>query len=61
MPGYLVPAQQTTIPFTPSGNISSTTVGDAIVELDNEKATTGSVTAVQNNLNSVEGIALLGL
>ena len=53
MPGYLVPAQQATIPFTPTGNIYSTTVGDAIVELDNEKATTGSVTAVQNNLNSV--------
>lgn len=54
MPGYLVPAQQSTNPFTPTGNISATTVGDAIVELDNEKATIDA-------LSSVEGIALLGL
>lgn len=61
MPGYLVPAQQSTNPFTPTGNISATTVGDAIVELDNEKATVASVVQVQNNLSSVEGVALLGL
>jgi hypothetical protein len=61
MPGYLVPAQQSTNPFTPTGNISSTTVGDAIVELDNEKATVESVNQVQSNLSSVEGVALLGL
>jgi hypothetical protein len=61
MPGYLVPAQQSTNPFTPTGNISATTVGDAIVELDNEKATVESVNQVQSNLSSVEGVALLGL
>jgi hypothetical protein len=38
MPGYLTPAQQSTNPFTPTGNISATTVGDAIVELDTEKS-----------------------
>lgn len=33
MPGYLVPAQQSTNPFTPTNLVSSSTVGDAIVEL----------------------------
>lgn len=43
MPGYLVPAQQTLNAFTPTGNISSTTVADAIIELDNEKPQTSYV------------------
>jgi hypothetical protein len=37
MPGYLTPAQPTLNAFTPTGNISATTIADAIVELDTEK------------------------
>jgi uncharacterized protein YabE (DUF348 family) len=36
MPGYLVPAQQTLNAFTPTSTISSTTVADALVEIDKE-------------------------
>jgi hypothetical protein len=36
MPGYLVPAQQSTNPFTPTSTISSITVGDALIEIDKE-------------------------
>jgi hypothetical protein len=37
MPGYLTPAQPTLNAFNPTGNISSTTIADAIIELDSEK------------------------
>lgn len=33
MPGYLIPAQQSIDPFTPTTLISSSTVGDALIEL----------------------------
>lgn len=36
MPGYLTPAQPTLNAFTPTGNISATTVADAIIELDSQ-------------------------
>lgn len=37
---------------TPAGNIAATTVQAALNELDTEKATTGSVTTVQTNLDN---------
>lgn len=48
MPGYARPVQYyaTGIQFTPAGNVSASTVQGAIQELDDEKATTGSVSAV---------------
>ncbi len=36
MPGFLVPAQQTLNAFTPTATISSTTVADALIEIDKE-------------------------
>lgn len=67
MPGYLaIPAFNASgVPLTPTGDVSATTVQSGIAELATEKATVGSVTALQNNLSAqisaVEGIALLGL
>jgi len=65
MPGYLIPAQETLNPFTPTGNISATTVADAIIELDNEKSPiaspnfTGTASAaniaVSGNLSASSG------
>lgn len=56
MPGYLVTTIATNA-FTPSGTISSTTVGGALEELDTEKA---SLTYVDSEVTRVERIALLG-
>lgn len=42
----------TAISNTPAGNIAATTVQAALNELDSEKATTGSVTTVQSNLDA---------
>lgn len=42
----------TAITNTPAGTVAATTVQAAINELDSEKATTGSVTAVQSNLTT---------
>jgi hypothetical protein len=36
MPGYLTPAQPTLNAFTPTPTISSTTVADALIEIDQE-------------------------
>ena len=58
--------------MSPTGDISATDVQSAMAEIASEKATTTSVTTLQNNLNSVnstlsaqissvEGVALLGL
>jgi len=49
MPGFLVPAQQTLNPFTPTGNIAATTIADAIVELDSEKGKTEQVVRVYDH------------
>ncbi len=74
MPGYLAVPPYTAIgvPMSPTGDISATDVQSAMAEIASEKATTTSVTTLQNNLNSVnstlsaqissvEGVALLGL
>lgn len=67
MPGYLVdPATSAAgVMIVPLGTISSDNVQSAVYELDNEKATTSSVTTINNTLtnqiSSVEGIALMGL
>lgn len=42
----------TAISNTPAGNVAATTVQAAINELDSEKATTGSVTTVQANVDA---------
>jgi hypothetical protein len=47
MPGYLVPAQQSTNPFTPTNLVSSSTVGDAIVELS------------QKTVNDFKGLVII--
>lgn len=56
MPGYLVvpPYNASGVPLTPTGDVSATNVQNAIAELSSEKATVV-------DLNSVEGVALLGL
>jgi hypothetical protein len=56
MPGYARPtsilvAQE--IIVTPTGDISSTNLQSALTEIAGEKATTTSVTNVQNNLDVV--------
>jgi hypothetical protein len=74
MPGYLIvpPYIAAGVPMSPTGDISATDVQSAMAEIASEKATTTSVTTLQNNLNSVnstlsaqissvEGVALLGL
>lgn len=74
MPGYLTipPYTAIGIPMTPTGDIAATNVQDAMTEIASEKATTGSVSTVQTNvdtvnnnlsaqISSVEGLALLGL
>ena len=55
MPGYLTPSQPVLNAFIPTGNISATTIADAIVELDNEKnfynnrSISSNTTAVNND------------
>jgi hypothetical protein len=55
MPGYLTPSQPVLNAFTPTGNISATTIADAIVELDSEKiaynnrSISSNATAVNND------------
>jgi hypothetical protein len=47
MPGYLVAAQQPLNPFTPTTLVSSTTVGDAIVELSKKTVNVFASTAAR--------------
>lgn len=49
MPGYLTPAQPALNTFTPTGNLSATTVADAIIELDNEKGKVEQTVRVYDN------------
>jgi hypothetical protein len=60
MPGYLVPAQSASNPFTPTTLIASTTVNDAINELSrktvnvfaNASARSASITSPTNGMIS---------
>jgi hypothetical protein len=67
MPGYLITpiAEASSIPVVPSGNITASNLQDALQQLDTNKAETtavsASVSSLNENISSVEGVALLGL
>lgn len=67
MPGYLITpiAEAASIPIVPSGNITANNLQDAITQLDTNKAqnsaVSASVSSLNENISSVEGVALLGL
>lgn len=67
MPGYLVEpiANAQGVSIIPSGNITASNLQDAIYQLDNIKpqssAVSASVSTLNANISSVEGVALIGL
>lgn len=65
MPGYLITplfSGASSVPFSPSGNISANTVQDAIEELDTEKIESSSVSASLSNLEfDINNIEMLSM